>query len=111
MECNHEVETQVVHVAAFLRSELGYGVESPGAVQRELLEHSQMIASIDDALRGRGDELGLIGWMMVLRRTWIAMATLLGMAAGYFANDLVDAIGARQHHERAAKVAGALRAS
>lgn len=101
MECNHELETQVVHLTAFLRSELGYRAEGPGAIQRELQEHAQMIGSIDDTLRGRGDELGLVGWMMVLRRTWITMVALLGAAFGYFMNDAVDALGIRQGEQHA----------
>ena len=51
-----------------------------------------MIRTIDDALRGRGDDLGLVGWMMVIRRTWIALVGLLGAAIGYVLNDVVDAI-------------------
>lgn len=101
MDCQHEVETQVVHLAAFLRNELGYGADGAGAIQRELQEQAQMIASIDDTLRGRGDELGLVGWMMVLRRTWIAMVALLGMALGYAANDVVDALGMQQGEQHA----------
>ena len=101
MDCQHELETQVVHLAAFLRSELGYGVDGAGTIQRELLEQAQMIALIDDTLRGRGDELGLVGWMMVLRRTWIAMVALLGMALGYVANDVVDALGMQQGEQHA----------
>ena len=101
MDCQHELETQVVHLAEFLRSELGYHADGPGAVQRELQEHSNMIASMDDTLRGRGDELGLVGWMMVLRRTWIAMVALLGMALGYVVNDVVDALGMQQGEQHA----------
>ena len=53
-----------------------------------------MIATIDQALRGQGDEMGLVGWMMVLRRTWIAMVALLGAALGYLLNDVVDSVKA-----------------
>jgi hypothetical protein len=94
MECNHEIETQLVHLAAFLRSELGYQSEAPGNLRRQIEEHAQMIATIDNALRGRGDELGLVGWMMVLRRTWITMVALLGAALGYLLNDVVDSVKA-----------------
>ena len=48
-----------------------------------------------------GDELGLVGWMMVLRRTWIAMVALLGMALGYVANDVVDALGMQPGEQHA----------
>ena len=53
-----------------------------------------MIRTIDQTLRGQGDELGLVGWMMVLRRTWITMVALLGAALGYLMNDVMDAVNA-----------------
>ena len=93
MDCNHEVETQLVHLAAYLRNELGYQSDAPGGIRRQIEENSAMIRAIDVTLRGQGDELGLVGWMMVLRRTWIAMVALLGAALGYLANDVMDAIG------------------
>ncbi len=101
MDCQHELETQVVHLAAFLRNELGYHADGAGGGSARAEEHEQMIASIDDTLRGRGDELGLVGWMMVLRRTWIAMVALLGMALGYVVNDVVDALGMQQGEQYA----------
>jgi hypothetical protein len=94
MECNHEIETQLVHLAAFLRSELGYQSEAPGNLRRQVEEQARMIATIDQALRGQGDELGLVGWVMVLRRTWITMVALLGAALGYLLNDVVDSVKA-----------------
>jgi len=95
VECNHELETQIVHLTAYLRSELGYQSDSPGSLRRTLQEHAHMISTFDETLRGRGDELGLVGWMMVLRRTWITMVALLGAALGYLLNDVVDALDAR----------------
>jgi hypothetical protein len=93
MECNHELETQVVHVVAFLRSELGYQTELPGNLRRQVEEHDAMISAIDNTLRGAGDELGVIGWMMVLRRSWITIVALLGTALGYLLNDVVHSMG------------------
>jgi hypothetical protein len=61
-------------------------------LRRQVEEHDQMIHALDDVLRGRGDDLGLIGWMVVIRRTWIALVGLLGAAIGYALNDLVDAL-------------------
>jgi hypothetical protein len=101
MECNHEIETQLVHLAAYLRHELGYQSDAPGSMRRQLEENTAMIRAIDQTLRGHGDELGLVGWMMVLRRTWIAMVALLGMALGYVVNDVVDAIGMQQGEQHA----------
>ena len=61
-------------------------------LRRQVEEHEQMIRTIDDALRGRGNDLGLIGWVVVIRRTWVALVGLLGAAAGYILNDLVEAL-------------------
>jgi hypothetical protein len=91
-----DIETQVTAIAEFLRHELGYQSDATGGVRRQLEEHAMSIRTMDETLRGRGEELGLVGWMMVLRRTWIAMVALLGMALGYAANDVVDAIGMQQ---------------
>ena len=101
MECNHEIETQLVHLGAYLRHELGYQTDAPGSIARQLEENTAMIRAIDQTLRGQGDELGLVGWMMVLRRTWIAMVALLGMALGYVVNDVVDALGIQQGEQHA----------
>ena len=96
-----DVETQVAAIAEFLRHELGYQSDAPGGVHRQLEEHSMLIRTMDETLRGRGEELGLVGWMMVLRRTWITMVALLGAAFGYFMNDAVDALGIRQGDQHA----------
>lgn len=105
MDCNHELETQMVRLTAYLRGELGYQADSPGSLRRQVEENARMISAIDETLRGRGDELGVVGWMIVLRRTWIALVALLGAALGYALNDVVDAIAAH----RGAATATALR--
>jgi hypothetical protein len=92
MDQLHELQTHVAAMAAYLRAELGYDGEAPGHLRRQVEEHDSMIHAIDDALRGRGDDLGLVGWMMVIRRTWIALVGLLGAAVGYVLNDVVDAL-------------------
>jgi hypothetical protein len=68
MDPNHELET----------------------LRRQVEENTHMIGAIDDILRGRGDELGLVAWVMVLRRTWITLVALLSAAIGYLLNDVVD---------------------
>jgi hypothetical protein len=92
MNSTHDIETQVAAMVAYLRAELGYDGDAPGSLRRQVEENSKMIRTIDQTLRGQGDELGLVGWMMVLRRTWIAMVALLGAAIGYFMNDVMDSI-------------------
>jgi hypothetical protein len=94
MDPTHQLETQLAHITAYLRGELGYDGETPGSLRRQIEEHEHMIRTFDDALRGRGEDLGLVGWMMVIRRTWITLVALLGAAFGYFLNDVVDTLGA-----------------
>ncbi len=89
-----ELETQVACIVAYLRGELGYDTESPGSLRRQVEEHEQMIRTIDDTLRGRGDDLGVVGWMMVLRRSWITLVALLSAALGYMLSDVLHTLGA-----------------
>lgn len=92
MNSHQDLAAQLAAVVAYLRAELGYDGEYAGNLRRQVEENAMMIRTIDGALRGQGDELGLVGWMMVLRRTWIAMVALLGAAAGYLMNDVMDAV-------------------
>src|SRR5262245_2757615 len=92
MNASNELETQIAAMAAYLRAELGYDADGPGSLRREVQENTQMIRTIDDALRGRGDELGLVGWLMVIRRTWITLVALLGAAFGYVVNDVLHSM-------------------
>jgi hypothetical protein len=94
VDSHDQLETQVACIVAYLRSELGYDGELPGNLRRQIEEHEQMIRTIDDTLRGRGEELGVVGWMMVLRRSWITLVALLGAAFGYLLNDVVHTLGA-----------------
>jgi hypothetical protein len=92
VETNHYIETQLARIVAYLRAELGYDADAPGSLRRTVEEHATAIRTIDDALRGRGDELGIAGWLMVIRRTWITLVALLGAASGYVLNDVAEAI-------------------
>jgi hypothetical protein len=94
MDSTQQLETQLAGVVAYLRGELGYDSDAAGSLRRQVEEHTHMIRSMDDALRGRGDELGLVGWMMVIRRTWITLVALLSAACGYLLNDLVNTVKA-----------------
>jgi len=92
MNSTHDIETQVAAMAAYLRAELGYDGDWPGNLRRQLEENTAMIRTMDQTLRGQGDELGLVGWTQVLRRSWITMVALLGAALGYVMNDLMEAV-------------------
>jgi len=94
MESDREMEDQLLQITAYLRGELGFQTDGAGSLRRQVEENARMITTIDDTLRGRGDELGLVGWMMVLRRTWITMVALVGAALGYLLNDVVDGLEA-----------------
>jgi hypothetical protein len=95
VESDRELEDQLLQITAYLRGELGYQTDASGSLRRQVEENARMITTIDDTLRGRGDELGLVGWMMVLRRTWITMVALVGAALGYLLNDVVDGLEGR----------------
>jgi hypothetical protein len=94
MNPSYDHEAQLAGIVAYLRAELGYDGEGPGSLRRQVQENAQMIRSFDDALRGRGDELGIAGWLMVIRRTWVSLVALLGAALGYVLNDLLEALRA-----------------
>ena len=83
---------ELAHQAQFLRQELGYQSDRPGRLQQLMIENQQVIREIDRTLRGSGDELGLVGWINVIRRTWLALVALLAAACGYVLNDVVDAL-------------------
>ncbi|QDT01282.1 hypothetical protein [Adhaeretor mobilis] len=91
----NDPDPQLVHVVSYLQSELGYDSELPGNVPRHIKENYQMIRNIEDTLRGTGGELGVVGWISIFRRTWITLVALLGAAAGYMLNDVVDGIHAQ----------------
>ncbi|MCA9237524.1 MAG: hypothetical protein KDA44_18750 [Planctomycetales bacterium] len=88
------VAAELSQQGSFLRQELGYQSDNPGQLRQLMLENQRMIREIERTLRGSGDELGLVGWMSVVRRTWITLVALLGAAFGYLMNDVVDALDA-----------------
>ena len=90
-----ELERETAQLVAYLRGELGYPGQASGAMRRQIEEHDAMIRNFEEVLRGRGDELGLVGWVMVMRRSWLTIVALVGAAFGYFLNDVVDTLGLR----------------
>jgi hypothetical protein len=90
----HDHESQLAAIVAYLRAELGFDGDGPGSLRRQVQENMQMIRTFDDALRGRGEELGIAGWLMVIRRTWVSLVALLGAALGYVLNDVIEALHA-----------------
>ncbi|MAT73049.1 MAG: hypothetical protein CMJ58_26495 [Planctomycetaceae bacterium] len=86
------VAAELSQQAHFLRQELGYQSDHPGQLRQLMLENQRMIREIERTLRGSGEDLGLVGWVSVVRRSWIALVALLGAAFGYVMNDVVDAL-------------------
>lgn len=95
MDSVTDVEREIAQIVVYLRGELGYQTESLGSLRRQVQENEMMIRAMDQTLRGRGEDLGLVGWVTVLRRSWIALVALLGAAFGYLLNDVVDTLGGR----------------
>ena len=89
------IHAELAQQAQFLRQELGYQTDQPGHLRQLMIENQQLVREIDRTLRGAGDELGLVGWVNVIRRSWLALVALLGMASGYVVNDVVDVLERR----------------
>lgn len=89
-------ETDGAELACFLRRELGYQSDAPGALRSQRDECRQALREVERTLRGQGGEMGLVGWVDVLRRTWVTLIALLGAALGYVLNDVVEAIPPRR---------------
>lgn len=87
-------DLEISRVSSYLSSELGYQSELPGNLRRQVEENQRMIRDIEQTLRGVGSEIGVVGWISIFRRTWITLVALLGAAAGYLANDVVDRLDA-----------------
>jgi hypothetical protein len=92
MERVKQIEADAAQLACYLQGELGFQSDLPGALRGQVLENRARIRDLEDTLRGRGGEMGLVGWNNVLRRTWITLVALLGAALGYVLNDVVDAL-------------------
>ena len=56
MNTSNELETQVAGIVAYLRAELGYDGEAAGSLRRQVEENAAMIRTIDQTLRGQGDD-------------------------------------------------------
>lgn len=77
-----------VRVVTYLRSELGYESDAPGNINRLMSETWQRVCTHEKLLRGEGDQLGIVGWVQVLRRTWWGAMVALGTLSGYIAGSV-----------------------
>lgn len=80
-----QVDTHQIalRITAYLRSELGFDSESAGNINRRMTETWEIVRAHEKLLRGEGDQLGLVGWVQVLRRTWWSAVVALGTLSGY----------------------------
>ncbi len=70
-------------LCSWLRSELGYDSESEGNVNRRLQETQDIAAETLKLLRGEGNQMGIIGRVEVLSKTWNVLLCSVTALAGY----------------------------
>jgi hypothetical protein len=75
---------------ALLRVELARHADQVGAVATQVAENRREIRRIDGALRGEGCEMGLVGWISMLRQAWVALAGVAGAVLGYAVRSWLD---------------------
>ncbi|MEM9187013.1 MAG: hypothetical protein AAGB00_11005 [Planctomycetota bacterium] len=76
----HEI---VVRISAYLKSELGFDSDAQGSVNRLMSETWQKVCGHERLLRGEGEQIGIVGWVQLLRRTWWGVLVALGTLGGY----------------------------
>lgn len=92
MNPTQQIELDVSAIESYLGNEFGYASDGPGHLRQAVEENSRMIRETNAILRGTGDEIGLVGWASILRRSWITLVALIGTAFGYALNDVIDQI-------------------
>ncbi len=92
MNPTQQIELDVSAIESYLGHELGYASDDPGHLKQAVKENSRMITDMNAILRGQGEEIGLVGWVSILRRSWITLVALIGTAFGYALNDVIDKI-------------------
>lgn len=79
------LETQHDRLCAWLRSELGYDTESEGNVHRRLQETHEVASETLKLLRGEGTNMGLIGRVEILTKSWNVLLCAVTAFVGYIA--------------------------
>ena len=74
----------------WLRVELGYDMESEGNVHRRLQETHAIAAETLKLLRGEGSNLGLIGQVEILTKSWNVLLCAVTALIGYVARLLTE---------------------
>ena len=70
-------------LCSWLRSELGFDSESEGNVNRRLQETHDLAAETLKLLRGEGNQMGIIGRVEVLTKSWNVLLCSVTALAGY----------------------------
>jgi len=78
-----QLESRHIRLCSWLRSELGYDSESEGNVNRRLQETHDIAAETLKLLRGEGTEMGIIGRVAVLTKSWNVLLCSVTALAGY----------------------------
>jgi hypothetical protein len=73
-----------------LRAELGYGTESEGNVHRRLQETHAVASETLKLLRGEGSNMGLIGRVEILTKSWNVLLCAVTALVGYLARLLTE---------------------
>lgn len=84
------LETQHDRLCAWLRAELGYDTESEGNVHRRLQETHEVAAETLQLLRGEGSNMGLIGRVEILSKSWNVLLCSVTAFVGYLARLLTE---------------------
>lgn len=78
-----QLEMRHDRLASWLRSELGYDSQTEGNVNRRLKETHAVAAETLKLLRGEGSDMGLIGRVEVLSKSWNVLLCAVTALAGY----------------------------
>ena len=84
------LEMQHDRLCAWLRAELGYDTESEGNVHRRLQETHEVAAETLKLLRGEGNNMGLIGRVEILTKSWNVLLCTVTAFVGYLARLLTE---------------------
>lgn len=77
-------------LSSFLGVELGYHTPAPGNVHRRIDEAQALAKAAYDLLRGKESEMGLIGRVEVLTKTWNVLLCAITALGGYIVRMLTE---------------------
>lgn len=78
-----QLERRLDRLIAWLNSELGYETSAEGNVNRLMKETHNRATEALNLLRGEGDQIGMLGKVELLFRSWHVLLSLVAALAGY----------------------------